>query len=85
MPKPVALDTGVIAFATLVKILDQPIVMDAMEVPDVDLVAQHLLTYAEPEYKPTARKLVLTFDLSGSIEQETDSGPVDPPLSALPD
>lgn len=84
MPKPVALDTKAVAHAVLTEVFhNDPVCSDGIESQVIEDVVTGFLAYCDVDYKPTSRKLVLTLDLSGPVEP--DSGPVDPPLSALPD
>lgn len=68
MARKLAIDETAVAQAVLVTLLNEDQLESALEAFDTVAVAEHVLDAAEVEYKPTARKLVLTFDLSGEAK-----------------
>jgi hypothetical protein len=72
MARKLAIDETAVAQAVLVTLLSEDQLEAAIEALDLVSIAEHVLDAAEVEYKPTARKLVLTFDLSG-VRAESDT------------
>lgn len=68
MARKLAIDETAVAQAVLVTLLSEDELEAPLEALDLASVAEHILEAAEVEYKPTARKLVLTFDLSGEAK-----------------
>jgi hypothetical protein len=68
MARKLAIDETAVAQAVLVTLLSEEELEAPLEALDLVSVAEHVLAAAEVEYKPTARKLVLTFDLSGDAK-----------------
>lgn len=65
MARKLAIDEKAVAQAVLTSLLNEDQLETYFEAFDTTSIAEHLLDAATAEYKPTARKLVLTFDLSG--------------------
>lgn len=73
MPKSVALDAQAVATAVLTEIFHNDQTMsNALEAQSIADMVDGFLAYADVDYKPTSRKLVLTLDLSGPVEQQPD-------------
>lgn len=65
MARKLAIDSQAVAYAVLEDLLAEDEIAIYWENQDVNGVAHHLLDAADLEYQPRARKLILTFDLSG--------------------
>lgn len=69
MGRKLSIDETAVAQAVLTSLLNEDQLETAFEAFDTTRIAEHVLDAAEVEYKPTARKLVLTFDLSGPVAE----------------
>lgn len=65
MARKLAIDSQAVAYAVLENLLGEPILEPCWDNQDVNGVADHILSAADVEFQPRARKLILTFDLSG--------------------
>lgn len=65
MARKLAIDEKAVAYAVLEDLLGEDVIAICWENQDVNGVAHHVLEAADVEYQPRARKLILTFDLSG--------------------
>lgn len=65
MARKLAIDGQAVAYAVLEQLLGEDEIAICWENQDVNGVAHHMLEAADLEYQPRARKLILTFDLSG--------------------
>lgn len=65
MARKLNLDGAAVGHAVMVTLLSEPEVEPCIDNSDVVGIADHLLDAAEVEFQPRARKLILTFDLSG--------------------
>lgn len=84
MARKLAIDSKAVAFAVIEELLAEPETEVLWENQDSNGIAHHVLEAADVEYQPRARKLILTFDLSGepgSLEVPRDLTP-DPALDA---
>lgn len=82
MARKLAIDSKAVAYAVLESLLAEPDIELCWENCDSNGVADHVLQAADVEYQPRARKLILTFDLSGepgSIEVPRDLTPMPDP------
>lgn len=67
MARKLAIDSQAVAYAVLEDLLSEEALHLSWENQDVNGVAHHVLEAADVEYQPRARKLILTFDLSGEL------------------
>ena len=65
MARKLAIDSKAVAFAVIEELLAEPETEVLWENQDSNGIAHHVLEAADVEYQPRARKLILTFDLSG--------------------
>lgn len=65
MARKLAIDEKAVAYAVLEDLLAEDEIAICWENQDVNGVAHHVLEAADLDYQPRARKLILTFDLSG--------------------
>lgn len=65
MGRKLALDGAAVGQAVMVTLLAEPEVEPCFNSSDITGVAEHILDAADVEFQPRARKLILTFDLSG--------------------
>lgn len=82
MARKLNLDGAAVGHAVMVILLEEPEVEPCLNSCDVAGIAEHLLDAAEVEFQPRARKLILTFDLSGepgSLEVPRDLTPMPDP------
>ena len=81
MARKLAIDSKAVAFAVIEELLAEPETEVLWENQDSNGIAHHVLEAADVEYQPRARKLILTFDLSGepgslevpAVTQETEA------------
>lgn len=72
MARKLAIDSQAVAYAVLGDLLaelDGDTIGIALDGQDTNGITNHLLEAADVEYQPRARKLILTFDLSGEPAQ----------------
>lgn len=87
MARKLAIDSKAVAYAVVEELLNEPETEVLWDNQDSNGIAHHLLDAADVEYQPRARKLILTFDLSGepgSLEvpaaaEPRDKGPMSDP------
>lgn len=82
MARKLAIDSQAVAYAVLENLLAESAVEPCFENQDVNGVADHLITAADVEYLPRARRLTLSFDLSG--EPSGESADLDEPVPYVP-
>lgn len=85
MARKLAIDSQIVAFTVVAQLLSEEQISTAFESADTITVAEHLLEAADIEYLPRARRLTLSFDLSGEpagqdepvpyVPAETDPNP----------
>lgn len=65
MARKLAIDSKAVAYAVIEELMAEPETEPMWDNQDSNGIAHHLLDAADVEFQPRARKLILTFDLSG--------------------
>ncbi|MET9313810.1 hypothetical protein ABZX12_18515 [Kribbella sp. NPDC003505] len=65
MARKLAIDSKAVAYAVIGELLAEPETEILWDNQDSNGIADHVLQAADVEFQPRARKLILTFDLSG--------------------
>lgn len=78
MARKLAIDSKAVAYAVLEDLLNEDATEPMWESQDSNGIAHHLLEAADVEYLPRARRLSLSFDLSG------DAADPDEPIPYVP-
>lgn len=81
MARKLAIDGQAVAYAVLENLLAESVIEPCWDNQDVNGVADHLITAADVEYLPRARRLTLSFDLSGEPGESAD---LDEPVPFVP-
>lgn len=76
MARKLAIDSKAVAFAVVEELLAEPQIEACWDNQDSNGVADHILQAADVEFQPRARKLILTFDLSGEPADPVAPTPV---------
>jgi hypothetical protein len=81
MARKLAIDDQAVAHAVINQLLAEDEIAPAFDNADTITVAEHLIDAADIEYLPRARRLTLSFDLSGEPGPEPD---LDEPIPLVP-
>lgn len=69
MARKLAIDSKAVAYAVLEDLLNEDVTGPMWESQDSNGIAHHLLEAGDVEYLPRARRLTLSFDLSGDADE----------------
>lgn len=78
MARKLAIDSKAVAYAVLEDLLNEDATEQMWESQDSNGIAHHLLEAADVEYLPRARRLTLSFDLSGELGDPDEPIPYAP-------
>lgn len=70
MGRKLGIDSKAVAYAVLEDLLNEDATEQMWESQDSNGIAHHLLEAADVDYLPRARRLTLSFDLSGDLDSD---------------
>lgn len=84
MARKLAIDGQAVAYAVLEALLAESAIEPCWDNQDINGVADHVITAADVEYLPRARRLTLSFDLSGEPSTSGEAQDLDEPVPFVP-